>query len=205
MGRIGFLEQVGVLVFCIFCGEYRVVRRFAGVVEALGERLRKSRHGDGCTKRSESSAAVRSLFVRVSCVLLPFSVVLVKYPSLAKIYKPWTGEALVTGVSTDKNMLGMVLTTLAVSLIWALMRVRGAESWTKVAPAVDSDWPDRTRRMADGRRAIRDRDVVHDSWGRRASRVACPCCQEARSRMEHRGNRLWSATDAVRCVGCDPG
>lgn len=70
------------------------------------------------------TAAVQSLFVRVSCVLLPFSVLLVKYfPSLARFYKPWTGEVLVTGVNTDKNMFGMVLTTLGISLIWILMRV----------------------------------------------------------------------------------
>jgi O-antigen ligase len=61
----------------------------------------------------------KAVLMRCSYVLIPMSVVLVKYfPDRARTYDQWTGMAYYTGVSGDKNLLGMTLTALGLSLIW---------------------------------------------------------------------------------------
>jgi exopolysaccharide production protein ExoQ len=70
--------------------------------------------------------AVKGLLVRASYVLVPFSVLLVKYfPGLGTEHIRWTGAVFWTGVTTDKNQLGMTLTVLGVSLVWVLLEQLG--------------------------------------------------------------------------------
>lgn len=70
-------------------------------------------------------AAIKALLVRCSYFLIPLSVVLVKYfPDLARSYNRWTGVGYYSGVTTDKNLLGMVLTTMGISVLWALFGLR---------------------------------------------------------------------------------
>ena len=58
-------------------------------------------------------------------VLIPLSVIVIKYfAEVGRGYAPWTGEASFFGVAPNKNMLGMALTTLGVSLVWALFGLR---------------------------------------------------------------------------------
>jgi exopolysaccharide production protein ExoQ len=59
------------------------------------------------TDRDRSSAMKRVL-TRVAFILVPVSVLLIKYyPQLAIYYDPWSGRRMVSGVAVDKNMLGM--------------------------------------------------------------------------------------------------
>jgi exopolysaccharide production protein ExoQ len=67
--------------------------------------------------------ALRFLLLRCCYLLLPLSVVFIKYfPELGRYYDGWVGTAFYCGVTTDKNMLGMTLFACALSLIWMLLR-----------------------------------------------------------------------------------
>jgi O-antigen ligase len=67
-------------------------------------------------------AAAQALLVRAACVLIPLSIVMVKYfPEYGRYFDWWTGRSYYSGVGTNKNMLGMTLTVLALGLAWALM------------------------------------------------------------------------------------
>jgi exopolysaccharide production protein ExoQ len=65
-------------------------------------------------------AAIRRFFSYVGFVLLPASVFLLKYfPDLSHAYDPW-GRRTNTGVTTDKNMLGVVTLVLALGAFWQI-------------------------------------------------------------------------------------
>jgi exopolysaccharide production protein ExoQ len=67
--------------------------------------------------------AVRFLLARCCYLLLPLNVVFIKYfPDLARAYDQWTGVAFYTGLTTDKNMLGMSLFACSLALIWMLFQ-----------------------------------------------------------------------------------
>jgi len=66
--------------------------------------------------------AVKAVMLRCSYVLVPLSVVFIKYfPDLGRYYDRWTGHAYYCGVTTNKNLLGMTVATCAVCLLWALI------------------------------------------------------------------------------------
>ncbi len=59
---------------------------------------------------SDPSRALKWALTRVGFLLIPISVLLIKYyPWIARSYDPWTGRQMVSGVATDKNMLGIGL------------------------------------------------------------------------------------------------
>ena len=67
--------------------------------------------------------AVRFLLARCCYLLLPLNIVFIKYfPDLSRNYDPWTGMAYYTGITTDKNMLGMSLFGCSLALIWMLFQ-----------------------------------------------------------------------------------
>jgi exopolysaccharide production protein ExoQ len=69
--------------------------------------------------------AVRRLFSRVGFILLPMSVLLIKYyPYLGRGYEAWTGEAFNLGVTTNKNILGVTTYILALGAFWQVLRLR---------------------------------------------------------------------------------
>jgi exopolysaccharide production protein ExoQ len=62
--------------------------------------------------------AVRTVLRRVCYLLVPLSIVLIKYyPNLGKSFSPWGGEEY-TGVSTSKNMLGVVCLVSGIFFFW---------------------------------------------------------------------------------------
>jgi len=68
-------------------------------------------------------AAVRFLLARFCYLVLPLSIVFIKYfPSLGRCYDEWNGAAFYTGVTTDKNMLGGDLFACSLSLVWMLVQ-----------------------------------------------------------------------------------
>ena len=70
-------------------------------------------------------AATKSLFSRCVYFLIPVSVLLVKYfPELGRYYDRWTWLPSISGVTTTKNLLGMVVFVSAVFLAWMLFTVR---------------------------------------------------------------------------------
>jgi O-antigen ligase len=62
--------------------------------------------------------AVRTVLRRVCYLIVPLSIVLIKYyPYLGKSYSPWGSEEI-TGVSTSKNMLGKLCLVNGIFLFW---------------------------------------------------------------------------------------
>ena len=67
-------------------------------------------------------AALGRLFSRTAFILLPLSVLLIKYyPALGRQYDVWSGEASFTGVTTDKNMLGAITFVLSLGTLWSFL------------------------------------------------------------------------------------
>ena len=63
--------------------------------------------------------AVRTLLRRLFFLLIPLSVVLIKYyPGLGKSWDPWTGIAEYSGVTTGKNMLGALCLVSGLFFFW---------------------------------------------------------------------------------------
>jgi O-antigen ligase len=66
--------------------------------------------------------ALKTTFLRCAYVLVPLSVLFIKYvPELGRGYDPWSYEPVNIGVTTNKNMLGMTLFICGLSLLWALL------------------------------------------------------------------------------------
>lgn len=77
--------------------------------------------------------AVESLLRRSAYILMPFSLLLIKYyPSLGVIYAPWSGMQMWVGVSVHKNGLSAVCVVSAFFLLWAVFRRGRLESVPKM-------------------------------------------------------------------------
>jgi O-antigen ligase len=70
---------------------------------------------------SNPRQALASVLRRSAYVLIPFSVVLVKYyPKLGRVYGRWSGAEMWTGVTGQKNQLGRLCMITIFFLMWAL-------------------------------------------------------------------------------------
>ena len=79
--------------------------------------------------------ATKTVIRRCSYVLIPLSIVLIKYyPQLGRSYSPWTGEAYNCGVSYNKNGLGYLCLVSGVFFFWELITTwrRKDELWGKL-------------------------------------------------------------------------
>jgi exopolysaccharide production protein ExoQ len=66
--------------------------------------------------------AVRTLLRRVAYLLIPLSILLIKYyPYLGIHYDEWTGMAAYVGASTSKNMLGALCLVSGIFFFWDLV------------------------------------------------------------------------------------
>jgi len=63
--------------------------------------------------------ALSTLLRRIGYLLIPLSVVFVKYfPALGRQYDPWTGIATYSGAAMSKNMLGIVCLVCGIYFFW---------------------------------------------------------------------------------------
>jgi exopolysaccharide production protein ExoQ len=70
----------------------------------------------------EPVAALRRLFSRTGFILIPVSLLFIKYyPFLGRTYDPWTGQQTATGVTSDKNLLGLVTFVLTLGAVWRVL------------------------------------------------------------------------------------
>jgi O-antigen ligase len=68
--------------------------------------------------------AIRTLLARCSYVLIPLSVVFIKYfPELGRSYDRWTGKPFYQGATLGKNTLGGAVAILTLFLVWDLLQV----------------------------------------------------------------------------------
>jgi exopolysaccharide production protein ExoQ len=76
---------------------------------------------------SNPYAALRRLFTRTAFVLIPLSVLFIKYyPQLGRMYSPWTGAQFYGGVATTKNGLGLLCLAAGLASVWAII-----QSWRR--------------------------------------------------------------------------
>jgi exopolysaccharide production protein ExoQ len=69
----------------------------------------------------EPIKAAQFVFKTCTCVLIPLSVLFIKYyPTLGRSYSEWTGAASYTGVTTNKNLLGLLLMVSGLFLVWRI-------------------------------------------------------------------------------------
>jgi exopolysaccharide production protein ExoQ len=68
---------------------------------------------------AEPRAALQQLYSRVGFVLLPFSIVLIRYTDLGRGYDP-DGNPMNTGVTTNKNSLGLIAFVISLGALWTL-------------------------------------------------------------------------------------
>ena len=70
--------------------------------------------------------AIRTFFARCAYLLIPLSVLVIKYfPSISRFYDRWTYQVVNIGISTDKNMFGVTLFVCTLSLCWMFLEFRG--------------------------------------------------------------------------------
>ena len=78
-------------------------------------------------------AAIKRFLCRVAYVLIPLSILLIKYyPDLGRSYNPWTWTPELCGVTTFKNLLGMITLVCALGVLWSFIgtwRERQPRRW----------------------------------------------------------------------------
>jgi len=83
----------------------------------------------------EPTAALKRLLARMTYVLIPLSILFIKYyPSLGRGYGIWQGEVGYTGVSTNKNTLGVICLIFGLGTMWRILatyRDRNCEGRTR--------------------------------------------------------------------------
>jgi exopolysaccharide production protein ExoQ len=68
---------------------------------------------------AEPKAALQRLYSRVGFILLPFSIVLIRYTDLGRGFDP-DGNPMNTGVTTNKNSLGLIAFVISLGALWTL-------------------------------------------------------------------------------------
>jgi exopolysaccharide production protein ExoQ len=72
------------------------------------------------TTDPEPIPALRRVFSRVGFILLPASILLIRYTALGRAFDP-SGGPMNTGVTTNKNTLGLITFTISLGALWSLV------------------------------------------------------------------------------------
>src|SRR5262249_28305683 len=78
----------------------------------------------------DRDAAIERLLTRCGFILIPLSVLFIKYyPDVGRSYNRWTWTYSFGGVTTNKNTLGMICMLFGVASVWRVMGIlSGKES-----------------------------------------------------------------------------
>jgi len=77
-------------------------------------------------------AALKRLFSRLGFVLLPVSVLLIRYyPALGRGFEYWGGESTNIGVTGNKNSLGAIAFVLTLGAAWQVLQLYGSPAGRK--------------------------------------------------------------------------
>jgi O-antigen ligase len=112
-----------ILWFALYCGVSTIWSDYPGValkrwIKSVGDLVMVL---IVLTDR-DRSLAIKRLLARVGFVLIPVSVLLVKYyPDMARYYSRWEGKMFISGVGEDKNMLGMTCLIFGLGAWWRLL------------------------------------------------------------------------------------
>jgi exopolysaccharide production protein ExoQ len=139
-----FTNNPALAIFVTYCAISVIWSDFAGVAfkrwfKSLGDPLMVL----VLLTETHPAAAVGSVIRRCAFVLVPLSIVFIKFfPDLGRLYDEWSGLAFYTGVTTNKNTLGSVLMVLGLFFFCTLV--------TKAVPTNQSE--DRDHKAASDRR-----------------------------------------------------
>jgi exopolysaccharide production protein ExoQ len=76
-------------------------------------------------------AALRRLFSRTGFILLPLSLLFIKYyPNLGRSYDEWTGAQMNDGLTLNKNSLGVITFVLLLGAVWRVLALLRSEEKT---------------------------------------------------------------------------
>jgi exopolysaccharide production protein ExoQ len=88
---------------------------------------------------AEPSVSMRILFVRVSYILFPLSVVFIRYyPHIGRVVSGVSGTHMACGVAGHKNALGQLAMVFCLVAIWDIMESRGGKTTPR---ATVQHWP----------------------------------------------------------------
>jgi exopolysaccharide production protein ExoQ len=76
--------------------------------------------------------AITCITMRCAYLILPISILFINYfPQLGRTFDLWTGVPMNTGITTDKNMMGLDLFILGTLFLWHFLRVWRQEKSTE--------------------------------------------------------------------------
>ena len=68
--------------------------------------------------------ALRRLFSRTGFVLIPLSLLFIRYyPALGRAYDPWTGAQANVGLTLNKNALGVIILVVLLGTVWRVLSI----------------------------------------------------------------------------------
>jgi exopolysaccharide production protein ExoQ len=71
----------------------------------------------------DPTAAIERVLTRIGFIIVPFSILLINhFPALGRVYDNTGTKVGYTGVTTDKNALGMICMLIGLGFIWRLLR-----------------------------------------------------------------------------------
>ena len=85
--------------------------------------------------------ALRQVFLRCAYLLIPLSILFIKYyPKIGVYYNTWTGERCLGGVTTGKNGLAILAMLSGIFLLWHLLDVARSSGWLKRLTQNFQEW-----------------------------------------------------------------
>jgi O-antigen ligase len=73
---------------------------------------------------AERSTAIKRFLARIGFLLVPISILLIKYyPEMGMAYKSADGRQVFEGVTNDKNMLGVICLLIGLGSVWRLLHL----------------------------------------------------------------------------------
>src|SRR2546425_1466858 len=86
----------------------------------------------------DPSTAIKRFLARVGFLLVPVSVLLIKYyADLGRAYTRWAWTPVYTGVTTNKNFLGLICLIFGLGSLWRFLQLlRGGEGTRRARPLI---------------------------------------------------------------------
>lgn len=84
------------------------------------------------------SAAIKRLLARIGFLLIPLSVLFIKYyPELGRFFHPWSWQTLYMGVAIGKNGLGFICLVFGLGSLWRFLEsLRGGERTSRAGSLI---------------------------------------------------------------------